>query len=300
MFKDFKRFEVATNKLWFTFKSGRSKTAYGYKFSVQGKFAEEVSRLKLSLVDSQRSIIVQSQSRNMNSGSPVNFLNDVLKDLKEYPMPSDTKDSHLHEMIRLYASLVMANLTMTEVYGADGSVPQNLESYDPVLHNIKAILKRQLSFKYFFPPADTTNPLILRLSALCLSELLELETNRIFSDQLELSEVVDVVIRLANETDISCAFYGMKALCLLAVEKNHQVLLQCGALTTFYYGSRKIKDPNVLKFVWQGFQAMAKYLDKSLSFESPKDDLPKFARLGAYAVTTDRTMVLILRHFAIR
>lgn len=285
-FKDFKRFEVLGSKLWFTFKSGRSKTAYGYKFSVQAKYAEEDKRANLSQADSQRSVIVQSSTKV--GQRTIHFLDDVLKDLKAYPEPSDPKDNHLHETIRLYAALIMANLTMTEVYGVDGSAMQNLETNDPFQYNIKAILKRQLSFKYFFPPERTSNPLILRLCALCISELLELESNRNFTDTRELQEVIEVVTSLANETDASCAYYGMKALCLLAVEKNYDVLLSCGALTTFYEGSRRIKDPNVLKYVWQGFNSMSAYLDKALAYEGSEVAATVTAPSSSFNITTER------------
>lgn len=242
----------------------------------------------MSQIDNQRSIIVQSKTKSAGVKS-IYFLNDVLKDLKAYHIPEDSKDSHLHEMIRLYASLIIANLTMTEVYGIDGSAVQNLGSNDPLQYNIKAILKKHLSFSYFFPPSDTTNPLILRLCALCISELLELESNRSFSDNSELVQVVEVVMSLANEIDTSCAYYGMKALCLLTAEKNQDVLLQCGALSTFYEASRKIKDPNVLKYVWQGFKSMAKYLDKALNCEAQGSLMSKSNIPSSFSITTDRT-----------
>lgn len=272
--KDFKDFEVMGSKLWFSFTSSRSQSSFGYKFDVLANFAESSLDVEdLTLVDGRRVLIVQSSTEK--NGRQVKFLSHVLKDLMNYPAPKDPRDSAIHGSIRLYASLIMANLTMTEIH-TNKSTAGTTVTAAPV-ENIKAKLRKELGYKYFFPPHTTRNPLILRLCSLCISELLELSENQQFTrGDGELGELIEKVAVLSRETDVRCSLYAMKALSLLAKQQENilEFLLR-GGLEAIYDGTRTQKSAEVLKFAWDGFHALSKSLDVVLEFALPSQEASK-------------------------
>lgn len=183
------------------------------------------------------------------------------------------------EFARLFATLTVANLAMSERPTDENAVPGLSTRLSPAAIrgediDIKEQLLKSLRLEFFFPSRGAEDIVSLRTSALSLSELFECDANRDIrrleeksSNPLIKKELLELLIRLAASEDASTSYCAVKCLALLAsVPANREILLYNCILEAFYDASLLSDKLQTLTYAWQGMMALAENTEEIISY----------------------------------
>jgi hypothetical protein len=170
-----------------------------------------------------------------------------------------------YEQTRLFASLAIANLTMSEDSGGDSNEEGNSEP------SCKQMLLDMLGFDFFLKfPSDMISQ---RTAALCASEIMEEEQNQIAAfgqrkDQKQAARdgsapLLRMLCRMTASKDAATRYFAIKALSLLSnFLLNRDILLNYGVAEIFYESllpENLPKDDNLnhVSYAWNGIKLLA-------------------------------------------